>query len=193
MKRESKEKRKVRCDKKKDVKPTVPINLFNCVSDLSSILDKPIKDIVEHICIEGIDSKIVIEQLSHHFKRDYDFRTTVFFGNKDLNNLRYIIGREKNKRRISTRFTMEFYERVFALSNALDLTPTSATGRLLEVAMKDISIIDKLIKPYTYSFNEYDKKLLKGVIKYIRKDNPFIRNIGFMDIIEFFLEWLRDN
>jgi hypothetical protein len=185
--------RKVRSDKKKDVKPTVPVHLFDCVSDLSYIINRPIKDIVEFICMEGIRSQKVIEHLSPNFRRDYQFNNTHYIGDSELNNLRHIIRKEKSKKRISTRLTRDFYESVIDLAHVLDLTPTSATGILLEASIKDVTIIDKLISPYTSYLDENRKRVLKSVIKYIRKNNPYAQSISFVETVRYLLEWLREN
>lgn len=193
LKREGK-KRKERSDKKVDVKPTIPIHLFNCISDLSYCMDnKPIKDVVETICAEGMESKMVIQHLSKNFKRGYTMGTTVFMGNSELGHSRYLIRKDIIKKRISTRFTRDFYERINALSNSLDCTPSTTTGMLLEASVMDITIIDRMIKPYTEKMDKHQRRTLKTVIKYLRKDNPFIQEVEFMDVVKYLVEWLKDN
>jgi hypothetical protein len=86
-----------------------------------------------------------------------------------------------------------FYEKIDTLSHSLDLTPSSTTAVLLEASIKDIIIIDKLVKPHTSTMDDSKKKTLKDVIKYVRRDNPYTQSVGFMDVVRFFIEWLKDN
>jgi hypothetical protein len=194
MKRKEAVKKKVRSDKKVDVKPTVPSHLFGCITDLSYVVDKPMKDVVEFVCNEGIESKLVIGHLSQHFRSDFQLGSTLYIGDKNLTHKRYIIRKEKFQQRISTRFQRDFFdEKILMLAHSLGYTPSSATGVLLETSVKDISIIDKIVKTYTSEISDHKKKVLKDVIKYVRKDNPFMKAIGFVDIVEYFVEWLKDN
>ncbi|MCJ7992628.1 hypothetical protein MUB15_31250, partial [Priestia sp. OVS21] len=65
--------RKVRCDKKRDVKPTIPIHLKECIYRLSYITNTPVKDVTESICISGLKSPKVMDYLSHYFRRGFSF------------------------------------------------------------------------------------------------------------------------
>lgn len=191
--REEVRKRKERSDKKRDIKPTVPLHLHNCLSDLSYVVNQPIKDVAEFICLEGMQSHRVIEHISPRFKRDYQLNNTHYIGDRNLEHNRYIIRKEKVRKRVSIRFTKEFYEQIDTLSFSLDLTPSSATSVLLEASIKDINIIDSLLKPYTHRLDENKKRVLKDVIKYVRRDNPYIQSVGFMDIVRYFIDWLKMN
>lgn len=144
------------------------------------------------MCIEGLSSHRVIEYMSKDFKRDYVFSDNiVFMGNNDLSHPRYIIRKEKNRKRVSTRFLGGFYEAIINLSHSLDKTPSSTTGFLLEVSIKDISIIDNFLRLHTDNLNESRRRVLNEAIKYIRKDNPFVNTLGFMDILRLLFEWIK--
>ncbi|MDA6082696.1 hypothetical protein OSJ97_24410, partial [Escherichia coli] len=59
--------RKTRSDKKRDVKPTISIDLKNCIYRLSYITNTPVKDVIETICEKGLQSRKVMEYLSEYF------------------------------------------------------------------------------------------------------------------------------
>ncbi|WP_245579618.1 hypothetical protein [Alteribacter aurantiacus] len=77
--------RKVRSDKKRDVKPTIPFQLRECIYRLSYITNRPVKDVAEAICLYGLASKKVMEHLSKNFRRDFMGESTLYVG--DLENL----------------------------------------------------------------------------------------------------------
>lgn len=70
--------RKVRCDKKRDVKPTIPIHLKECIYRLSYIVNTPVKDVTESICTSGITSQKVMNYLSNYLRKGFSFKNTVY-------------------------------------------------------------------------------------------------------------------
>ncbi|MCM3068585.1 hypothetical protein M3568_19950 [Priestia flexa] len=73
-------KRKIRSDKKRDVKPSLPIDLKECVYRLSYITNTPVKNVIESICISGLASSKVMDYLSNYFRRGFSFGSTVYMG-----------------------------------------------------------------------------------------------------------------
>ena len=69
-------KRKVRSDKKRDVKPTISSNLKHCIYRLSYITSTPVKDVAETLCEKGLRSRKVMDYLSTYFRRDLKFANT---------------------------------------------------------------------------------------------------------------------
>ncbi|PEB42254.1 hypothetical protein [Bacillus pseudomycoides] len=169
---ETKEKRrKVRSDKKREIKPSVPLNLYECVSQISYVLEKPMKQVAEELCKEGLCSEKVIDKLSIYFTRDYwkDQYTLIrgFSGNQ-----RYNIYDGVDKRRVSIRFEQSTYNRLSALSFALDLTPSSGTALLLKTAISDPSVMEMYFMKYLS--DELDSRRmqqLKYILNYIGEEN----------------------
>ncbi|HGE5798668.1 hypothetical protein [Bacillus thuringiensis] len=62
--------RKVRKDKKVDIKPTISVDLKECIYRLSYITNKPVKDVALHICDYALHSKEIMEILSESFRRN---------------------------------------------------------------------------------------------------------------------------
>lgn len=185
--------RKVRSDKKRDVKPTVSIDLYETISRISYITNQPIKDITEYLCIRGLHSHKTIEVLSSKFRRDYSFKNTVFIGNLDTttNRVIRILG---EKRRITIRFTQDIHDKINELAYALDLTISSTTALLLDTAVKNNDIIESLFAKFVVSTLDPNRKQqLKEVLKYIRRDNPYNNNeeITLGRLISYIVEEMR--
>jgi hypothetical protein len=190
--REKVSNRKERSDKKVDVKPTVPIHLYNCIANLADITGQPIKNVVEFICMDGLRSRKVLDFISQYFRRDYQHENTIYRGNPNLAHSRYIVKNVPSKR-VSTRFNKEFNESMEVLAFSLGLTSvSSATRLLLECAIRDIDIIDRLIRLYTTNLSELQKKLLRDTLKYLYKNNPFKEQITFIEIVEMLIDEARE-
>jgi hypothetical protein len=184
-------KRKERSDKKVDVKPTVPIHLYNCVADLADLSGKTIMDIVEFICMEGIKSTKVLEFISQYFRRDYQHNSTHYYGNSNLTHNRYI-SRRVPSRRISTRFSKEFNQRIEDLAFSLGMSISSSTGLLLDASIRDMDIIDRFIRLYTSNLNENQKDTLKNTLRYLYRNNPYREQITFTDIVKTLIDEVKE-
>lgn len=123
--------RKTRSDKKRDVKPTISVDLKNCVYQLSYITNTPVKDVVEIMCEKGLQSRRVLEYLSKNFRREFQFMNTIYMGDLGRESLQRKYQSGKNER-ITTRFTQDTFEIIKKLSDALDVTPSKATALLLD-------------------------------------------------------------
>lgn len=186
MKREegvSTKTRKVRSDKKRDVKPTISTNLRDCIFRLSYITNTPVKDVVEILCEKGLNSRKVIEYLSQHFRRDFQFTNTVYFGNYERESLQHKYQSGKNVR-ITTRFTQATYENITSLSYALDVTPSKATALLLDASTRNTDILNAFVKAYLHkNIDQARMKELKHVLKYINKNNPYNEEISWFALL----------
>ena len=187
-------KRKVRSDKKRDVKPTIPVNLKECIYRLSYITNMPVKDIVESICDSGIRSRKVIDHLSQHFKRNLKFSNTLYIGDISRTPL-HRLALPGKKERITTRLKdgdEETYDKIKQLAYALDCTPTTATALLLEVSIKNTDYVNEQIKSHLQGQLEPGRiKELKAVLNYINKNNPYDEEISLSAIIFYLLDELK--
>lgn len=196
MKREegvSTKTRKVRSDKKRDVKPTISTNLRDCIFRLSYITNTPVKDVVEILCEKGLSSRKVIEYLSQHFRRDFQFTNTVYFGNYERESLQHIYRSGKNVR-ITTRFTQATYENITSLSYALDVTPSKATALLLDASTRNTDILNAFVKAYLHkNIDQARMKELKHVLKYINKNNPYNEEISWFALLSLIFDEFKDS
>lgn len=186
-------KRKTRSDKKRDIKPTVSINLKNCIYRLSYITNTPVKDITETLCIKGIRSRKVIDYLSQYFRRSYDFRSTVYIGDLERESLQRKFQSSKNER-ITTRFTTDFYEEIVQLANALDVTPSKATALLLDASIRNTNLLDAFVKMHLHDHLDKNRmKELKQVLKYVNCNNPYNEQISWFSLFSFIIDEVKES
>lgn len=184
-------KRKVRSDKKRDIKPTVPIALKECVERLSYIFNIPVKDVTETICLAGLESKKVIDLLSTSFRRDYRHDSTLYKGNLSRPSLQKekILGL---KDRITTRFSSDIYEKVNQLAYALDVTPTRATAMLLDASIRNTDYVNEFVKNHMEShLNPKKMKELNEVLTFINTNNPYDEKVSMSMLISYLVDELK--
>jgi hypothetical protein len=190
-------KRKIRSDKKVDVKPTIPLTLKESIHRLGYITDTPIKDIAEVLCIEGISSRKVIELLSIHFRRSYQYGNTVYMGDLTRTSLQKVKFHGPTDR-ITTRLkdgiapdgTEETYSAIKALAYSLDVTPHKAAALLLEATIKDNQIISKIVRAkISGKLDQTRLQQLDELLKFINKNNPYKQTIS----LSMFLSALMDD
>lgn len=186
--------RKIRSDKKRDVKPTVPLSLKECVERLSYITSLPIKDICEDICESGLHNKIVIEYLALNFRRNYLFSNStsnVFIGDLEKPSIQNekILGM---KERITIRFKQATYEEINRLAYALDVTPTKATGLLLDSTIRNSDFINKFLEKHIIQKLDVGRqKELKAVLKFINKNNPYNKEITISALVAYYFDEIK--
>src|SRR5699024_3276034 len=165
MKKEIRE-RKVRSDKKREIRPTIPVELYECIARLSYIIDMPIKDVGMLICKKGLYTTTVVECLSNHFRRDYWADNNVMYtGNVECS--RYVFPKEISKRRITMKFYQSDHDKVARLAYSLDLTVSSATTLLLETSIKHTGVIDALVsRQARKKLDSKRMKQLREVVKF---------------------------
>ncbi|WP_430510674.1 hypothetical protein [Gottfriedia solisilvae] len=176
----SKEKgiRKKRKDTKYEIKPTIPLSIKQCLARISFITNKPIKDIGEEICIEGIYSREIIELLSQFFVRDYWHKSTFILGNNNRTSLQNSKLSNKNER-ISLKIEKELDEKIKDLAYALDVTPSKATAILIDCTIKHSTFISSYIKTHTTNELDYEKMLeLRNILAFMNHNKPRILTWG---------------
>ncbi|WP_100618269.1 hypothetical protein [Bacillus cereus] len=186
-------KRKVRSDKKKDIKPTININTREVICRLSYITTAPIKDVGEFVCELGLTSKDVIDALANHFRRDVVVDSTCYVGNLERASLQ----REKingQSYRITIRFRQETYEKITALAYALDVTPSKATALLLNISLKNSYIINEYIKNQLQADLDNNRlKELKKIIKFINENNPCDEEFSWAELMVYLFDEVKDS
>lgn len=161
--------RKVRSDKKKEIRPTVPIYLTELLSRISYITSNPIKDVAETILKEGLSNHLVMECMSDQFKRDYWFGQTLFLGKDEFSSSR-IRRIEGEKGRVSFRLVKQDVETLADLAYSLNLTENSTAGLVLEIASYETNIIHHYLNLcVTANLDLNRRKQLKILLNEIRK------------------------
>lgn len=185
--------RKVRSDKKRDVKPTISIELKNCIYRLSYITNTPVKDVAETICEKGLKARKVIDYLSLYFRRDYQFVNTFYIGDLSRESLqrKYQSGRNE---RITIRFNQTTYEEINSLAAALDVTPSKATALLLNASVRNTNLLNAFVKAYLHDHIDKNRmKELKQVLQYVNKNNPYNEDISWFTLLSLIFEEVKDN
>ncbi|PYZ94922.1 hypothetical protein CR194_05205 [Salipaludibacillus keqinensis] len=189
--REKKEK-KVRSDKKTEIKPTIPYALRETIYSTSYITNKSVKDVAEAICNFGLDSKIVMEHLSKHFRRDYMCGKVMYIGNLDKPSLQ----KEKVECAtgwISIRFQGYNYEKINQLSFALNVTTSKATALLLDWSIRNSKFIDRYLRTFVQTtLDPRRMRELKKIMKFINDNNPYEEQITWGRLILTIFEDLKE-
>ncbi|WP_455678127.1 hypothetical protein [Sharpea azabuensis] len=186
-------KRKIRSDKKRDIKPTISVNLKDCLYRLSFITNTPVKDVGEILCVKGLKSRIVMEYLSNYFRRDYKYKSTIYMGDLERESLQRKFQSGKNER-ITIRFKNETYENISYLSHALDVTPSRATAILLDASVRNTNILNAYVKLYLHEYiDDTRMKELKQVLKYINNNNPYQEELSWFSLLSIIYEEMKDS
>ncbi len=176
--------RKVRSDKKRDVKPVIPVHLKKNIYRLSDVCKLPVKDLAVVICAEGIQSKRVMEYLRPNFRRGVRLANTIYFGSTDNPSLQPRTDGSHHER-ITIKFPTKDYEDIALLAHALDVTPSRATALLLNVGIRDPDFIHTLLSVHSRRkrLTEEHQIELKKVMKYINTGNPYKSSIAWADML----------
>lgn len=188
-----KKKRAIRSDKKIDCKPTISVDLKECVYRLSYVTNTPVKDVAEEICKSGLRSKVVIEHLSDHFRRDLKIGNTYYIGDLNRSSLQRVKYNGVTSR-ITIRFEQHDFGKIKALAYSLDCTPSKATAILLESSIRNTNFINQFTKSYLKDqLDEQRLKELQKVIRYINKNNPYEEKVSWASLLSFLYDELRMN
>lgn len=140
--------RKVRSDKKRDVKPLISIEVKDAIHRISHVTHTPVKDVCEFLIVYVAKDRDTINDLSKFFRRPIRIDSTVFLGNIDNPS---VSKREKgNCEKVSIKFKADDYELVSALAYALDCAPTRASAILLTSAVRNVRAVNEYVKEYMH-------------------------------------------
>ena len=162
--------RKVRSDKKKEIKPVLSIRTKDLIYRLSYITHTPVKDVCEWLCIHVINDRNNISHLSRYFVRDVWVGNTLYCG--DITNKGFkkrVLGLSG---RVTTRFKQPTYEVIAILSYALDCTPTRTVAILLDIAVKDIVTVNEYVKRFLNdNLTKNQMRELRAVLTEVNRNN----------------------
>lgn len=140
---EVKKERKVRSDKKRDIKPTISIEVKDRIYELSYIMTYPVKDVCELMVRHAIGDSVVLGRVSRSFKRGIWFNETLYHGSS----FNHGVGRGElgKSSRISFRVDGELYDKLGGLAYALDCTVSRACAVLLYESLIDREFIERCV------------------------------------------------
>lgn len=178
-------KRKTRSDKKKDVKPTISIQLKDSVYRLSFITKKPVKDVCEELVLNSLyGNKEILKELSRYFKRTIQFNNTVFRGSLENKTIYDVTGEENE--RISFRVTQSVHDFLYDLSYVLACSISKVGAILIYESITDGPFIESYLQGYLNSLDPSRKKELKQLIKYIKTEIGEGYNLA--DLLSYLIE-----
>lgn len=185
--------RKKRKDAKRDIRPTVHADLYECLTHVSYITCTPVKNVGEEIIEKGINNIQVLEYLSKYFQKDYWFNNRLFVGQGELG-LERTIRVTGEKKRVAMRFSQEVYDKIAELAYVMGLTVSSATHLILESSIKNSLILHEYVESYIdRTLDENRKKALKDVLKFINDNNPYEEEISLFALLGMIFNELVDD
>lgn len=135
--------RKVRSDKKRDVKPVIKIELKDAIYRLSYITFTPVKDVAESMLMYAMNTVDVLNALSPNFRRVVRIKNTLYRGSID--NPRISKRDDGNTERITIRLTQSLYESIYVLAYTLDVSPSRVCAILLDASMRDFRYLNNYV------------------------------------------------
>lgn len=175
--------RKVRSDKKREVKPTLKTDLKECLYRLSYITNTPVKELAERMCMKGITSQSVLSYLSNSFRRTVRVGSTLYMGNLDRPSLQV-----KSKSTLTSKITIKFsqstYDAICVIAYALDVTPTRATALLLHASLYHSDFTNTFVR--THIENQLDgnrMKELRKVLQYINSSSDSTQRVSWTSFL----------
>lgn len=183
--------RKIRSDKKRDVKPTVSLELRDCIYRLSFITDTPVKDVIEAVLLDGSKRKRPLSHLSQYFLRDVRVGQVVYLGDPE----RVPVGRRGSTAktvRISTRVTQEMYADLEGVAYAMSCTVSRAAALLIDATVRDADFVNDFVQKYLERhIDEERMRNLRKVLKYINADNPYSERISYAALLSYLVDEVR--
>lgn len=183
--------RQSRSDRKRDIKPTVTVQLRDCIYRLSFITDAPVKDVIEAILIDGSQRKKPLSHLSQYFLRDVRISQTVYMGDNE----RVPVGRRGSSGktvRISTRVTQGMYNDLEGIAFAMGCSVSKACALLVDATVRDVDFVNDFVQEYLEEHVDEERmKELKRVLKYINAGNPYSERISYAALLSYLVDEVK--
>lgn len=154
--------RKVRSDKKVDVKATMSLTLKRQLYEFADLCEEPVKDIAERLCMLGAESKCIMDEICKWMRRNYYYKNTIVMGYSERPRLKLTFQDETGT--VTIRFVKYDYDKLCELAYALDLTPSSTATVLIRMTLKNIEFMDEFMNTLHVGENQKEK-----VNRYLRK------------------------
>lgn len=184
--------RKTRSDRKRDIKPTVPAELRDCIYRLAFITDRPIKDVVESILIEGSQRKKPLGHISQYFIRDVRVGNSLYMGDRERTPVSKRAAGVKTVR-ISTRVTQDMYGSLEGISYAMGCSVSRACALLLDATLRDVEFVDGFAREYIEQHVDAERMAeLKKVLKYINAGNPYDERLSWATLLSFLVDEVKE-
>jgi len=159
-----------RSDKKRQVKPLIPLDVKEAIHRISHITNTPIKDVCEFLALFVVQDNETLNKLSKYFKRGVVLGNTYYNGNIDAETIEKRL--QVPSELVNIKFKRDDYEHIANLAYALDCTPTRTTGILLEHAARNVKAVNGYVYQNLVSgLTDGQMRELRKVLTYINRHN----------------------
>lgn len=158
-------KRATRSDRKRDVKPTVPISLKDKIYRLAFITNKAVKNVAVDLVIYSLNSAEVRDNIAPYVRRDVRLGNTFLNGSTKREELPINLRNEETER-LSLRLPQTIHNSVAAVAYGLDCTISKATATLMFEAINDFEFLNRYVKAYLEdNLDDYHLRELEKIIE----------------------------
>lgn len=183
--------RKERSDKKRDIKPTVTIELKDTIYRLALITNNPVMHVAEEICKYGIRDGEILEYLSENFRKSIRIGNTIYRGNENNPHIRRYITSAPTSR-VSIRFYKREYDEIHALSYAMECTVSRACALILDATVRNGDFINEFVRKYLEDNIDGERmKELRKILKYVNANNPYNEEYSWGVLLSHMMEEVK--
>lgn len=189
---EKEKRRKVRSDKKKEIKPTLPIELRECLYRIAYVTGTPVKDLAALLCEKGFLNHDVMNHLSEGFRRTVRLKNTLYLGDLERSSLRSrLLPGQTGK--ITIRFDQYTYENLCTLAYAQDVTPSRSTALLLNATIHHSNIVnDYVIEVIKGHVDEPRMKELRKVLIYLNTNSSHDAEVTWISFLSHLYDEIKN-
>lgn len=170
--------RKVRSDKKRDVKPTVSTYIRNNICTLANIVGLSTGDAGLILINRGFHNDDVMRLFQPLMISNFDINNRIYVGNRENGPVK--INYRGSVAKVSIKFPAEIYEELRRLAFSIGLTPTTTAALMLRKGMFCEPFMDEQKRMYLSYCKSEDQKLelvrfIAGLENSIPKKKEVIR------------------
>lgn len=149
--------RKVRSDKKRDVKPTVSTYIRNNICTLANIVGVSTGDAALILISRGLHNDDVMRLFQPLMLSNFDIDNRIYVGNRENGAVK--INYRGSTVKVSIKFPGDVYEDLRRLAYSIGLTPTTTAALMIRKAMFCEPFMDEHKRMYLKFFKNDDQKL----------------------------------
>ena len=144
----------------------MPTEVKETIYRLAHVTHRPVKDVCESLVCTVLREKQTLDVLSRYFKRSITIDNTYYRG--DINTTAIEKRLQTPTGLVSVKFKSFDFELISAIAYGLDCSPTRTCSILLEVAVKNIKVVNEFIRSYMV------EELTEGQMMELRKILTFV-------------------
>lgn len=162
--------RKIRSDKKRDVKPTVSSYVKDSLYYYAYLVGLPVKDAAFLLIKQGLKSEIILLQFQKNMMNDYHMPYRIIVGNRKGRPVKVNYTGPTGK--VTIKFTQEVYEELRKLAFAMGLPPTTTAALMLRKTLFTREFMDEHIKQFRRIHDGFRYKEIERFIDSLHEALP---------------------